>query len=382
MENPQRTPSAGFIGTPVAQALGLIIGLAAAFLMMAAGLYRNACLFVFVGVVLFVIPKLFGVKSIKLMVLLGVAFLLSTTFVGALVFSAPLIEENDENCIEGDYSSVTIVENGDAYDVSVTYTGTAAGEMYLYYTTVGTTSFKIISLGQETECTMTGVGNVYTYAGLQLDSGKLYEMHFEKVIDDENRDESDQFFPSANVTNEDIRNHTIKWNAYASGIVAVMFFLIVILTTWMRRNLEKTRAKMEAEGRLYPQGYGRCKECGMIVLPGETVCRKCGAYIDIPDEIKEKMKHKVEYIECSECGAEVPADARRCPKCGASFDEETEEVHVQVTEEELKTEVQARAAAEAESEGEYFECSECGAKVPADANKCPKCGAEFDEDEE
>ena len=94
------------------------------------------------------------------------------------------------------------------------------------------------------------------------------------------------------------------------------------------------------------------------------------------------MKHKVEYIECSECGAEVPADARRCPKCGASFDEETEEVHVQVTEEELKTEVQARAAAETESEGEYFECSECGAKVPADANKCPKCGAEFDEDEE
>ena len=215
MDNPQRTPSAGFIGTPVAQALGLIIGLAVAFLMMAAGLYRNTCLFVFVGVILFVIPKLFGVKSIKLMLLLGVAFLLSTTFVGALAFSAPTIEDNDESCIEGDYSSVTVVENGDAYDVSVTYTGTAGGEMYLYYATVGTTSFRVIMFGQETECAMTGAGNVYTYTGLKLDSGKPYEMHFEKVIDEENRDGSDQFFPSANVTKEDIRNHTIKWNAYA-----------------------------------------------------------------------------------------------------------------------------------------------------------------------
>ena len=31
---------------------------------------------------------------------------------------------------------------------------------------------------------------------------------------------------------------------------------------------------------------------------------------------------------------------------------------------------------------ETFECSECGAKVPADANVCPQCGAKFDEDDE
>ncbi|MBR6870077.1 MAG: zinc-ribbon domain-containing protein, partial [Candidatus Methanomethylophilaceae archaeon] len=27
---------------------------------------------------------------------------------------------------------------------------------------------------------------------------------------------------------------------------------------------------------------------------------------------------------CSECGAKVPANAKRCPKCGAVFDEEDE----------------------------------------------------------
>ncbi len=377
MENTQRTPKAGFMGSPTAQVLGLVTGFAAAFLMLAAGLYRNVCLFVLVGVVLFVIPKLFGVSNIKIMALLGAVFMVATTFVGALAVTAPILESNDESQITGDFSSVAVTENGDTYDVSVTYTGEATGTMSLYYTKVGTTSFKVIMLGQEDSYEMAGAGNVYTYTGLQLDSSVLYEMHFSKSIDDEDSDDSDQFFVSANVSKTDIRNHAIKWNAYVSGIVTIMFFLILILTTWMRHSLEKTRERMEAEGRLYPQGYGRCKECGMLVLPGETVCRKCGAYIDIPDEIKEKMKHKVEYIECSECGAEVPADARRCPKCGANFDEETEEVHVQVSEEELRAEAETRA----EPEGDYFECSECGAKVPADAKKCPNCGAEFDEDE-
>ncbi|MBQ9690270.1 MAG: zinc ribbon domain-containing protein [Candidatus Methanomethylophilaceae archaeon] len=29
-----------------------------------------------------------------------------------------------------------------------------------------------------------------------------------------------------------------------------------------------------------------------------------------------------ETFECSECGKEVPANAKRCPYCGAEFDEE------------------------------------------------------------
>jgi ribosomal protein L40E len=115
----------------------------------------------------------------------------------------------------------------------------------------------------------------------------------------------------------------------------------------------------------------------MIVLPGETVCRKCGAYIDIPEEIKAKMKRKVEYSVCSECGAEVPMDARRCPKCGANFDEETEEVVIEASEEEIAERIEKQ-----ESSDDSFECSECGAKVPADADVCPQCGARFDEDEE
>jgi ribosomal protein L40E len=78
-------------------------------------------------------------------------------------------------------------------------------------------------------------------------------------------------------------------------------------------------------------------------------------------ERMETMK-KEEYVEfeCDRCGADVPEHVEKCPKCGAVFDEDEEE----------------------ELEPELFECDNCGADVPWDADKCPKCGEAFDEDED
>ena len=102
-------------------------------------------------------------------------------------------------------------------------------------------------------------------------------------------------------------------------IVSVLPFLLISMLAWyMRRNLERVRARLEAEGRLYPPGYGRCKRCGTVVLPGEICCRRCGEYIDVPEELRVK---KVDYFECSECGREVPEDAGVCPYCGETFEE-------------------------------------------------------------
>ena len=122
----------------------------------------------------------------------------------------------------------------------------------------------------------------------------------------------------------------LKDDASASDVILSIFvtlilpFLILaLLTWWMRRNLERVRARMEAEGRLYPQGYGRCKRCGSLVLPGEAMCRKCGEYVDVPEEMRVK---KVSYFECSECGREVPQDAGVCPYCGEAFDDEPKQL--------------------------------------------------------
>jgi len=102
-------------------------------------------------------------------------------------------------------------------------------------------------------------------------------------------------------------------------ILILPFLLIALITIWMRKNLEKARERLEKEGRLYPQGYGRCKRCGTIALPGEISCRRCGEYIDVPEEMRVK---KVNCFECSECGREVPEDAGVCPYCGEVFDDD------------------------------------------------------------
>ena len=112
---------------------------------------------------------------------------------------------------------------------------------------------------------------------------------------------------------------TLLYNVF---IVFVLPFIVIsLLVFWMRKNLEKTRERLEKEGRLYPPGYGRCKKCGTVVLPGEICCRRCGEYIDVPEEMRVK---KVNYFECSECGREVPEDAGVCPYCGEVFDDDGE----------------------------------------------------------
>jgi len=148
--------------------------------------------------------------------------------------------------------------------------------------------------------------------------------------------------------------------AYSTLMIMIVFFLIMILSFFMRGRMEKTRERMEKEGRLYPQGYGKCDNCGAVVLPGEVKCRKCGAYIDRPDEMKPKKK---DFFECSECGAEVPGDATTCPKCGAKFDEDEFEV--------------THADGTVETTNEIIQCHECGEFAPANATFCAKCGAKF-----
>jgi len=60
-----------------------------------------------------------------------------------------------------------------------------------------------------------------------------------------------------------------------------------------------------------------------------------------------RMKTWGTMVECGECGAFIPENATKCPKCGTEF------------------------------ETEVVKCSECDAWIPALATECPKCGVEF-----
>ncbi|MBI4416317.1 MAG: hypothetical protein HY557_04980 [Euryarchaeota archaeon] len=52
-------------------------------------------------------------------------------------------------------------------------------------------------------------------------------------------------------------------------------------------------------------------------------------------------------VECGECGAFIPEDSAKCPKCGVEF------------------------------EKDMAKCSNCQAWIPIDVKQCPECGVEF-----
>jgi uncharacterized OB-fold protein len=199
-----------------------------------------------------------------------------------------------------------------------------------------------------------------------LDKTKLYAGYLALVDEDEGNTTVDGYSYTTvwkGASDKDLMPLTLKGCFISTLYILIIFFLILILSNLMKGRMEKTREKMEKDGRLYPQGYGRCAQCGSVVLPGEVSCRKCGAYIDRPDEMKPDKK---DFFECSDCGAEVPKDAKQCPKCGAVFDEEETEV--------------THADGTVETTKEVFECSDCGSIVPATVSFCPHCGARFDDE--
>lgn len=324
----QQNGFAGFIGTKPAKILGLVLAFAIGMLMMYFELFSIMCMYMVIGIILFAIPKLLGVSSFKLMVILGVSFFLASSLFGALGVSQPYVNSmsNPADFDSNGFTDVTIVAEDDGkYTFTTSYTSTdpstivklKAGKISsICYTAIpANIDYKVYSMDYNS------VTKTYSCTIGDISPKNLYSYGFETVDGSNTVTASTYNRMYAPMSDSELMTFTITWNMYTCVLVTLVFFLILMLTTWMRKNLEKTRAKMEAEGRLYPQGYGRCKDCGGIVLPGELTCRKCGAYIDVPTEIKIK---KVDTFECSECGAEVPNDATTCPRCGAVFDEEDE----------------------------------------------------------
>ncbi|MDR3075410.1 MAG: zinc-ribbon domain-containing protein [Candidatus Methanoplasma sp.] len=325
-----------------------------------------------IAVILYMLPRLLGVENLRLMILVGVAFLLSATLIGGLAMAPGFIESNQGNPSDNDYfAGVEYTYTDSGIEVTATLKEDIGPHtVYFEYGEVKGVSFTIANAVFDNKVPMDVTGSSVS-GSISLDRDKLYLGHLTMTRTDDSGEE---------VVNGDSNTYwKFLTGAYDGDFVymslfgcfmgtlyiVIIFFMIMIFSQIMRGRMEKTREKMEREGRLYPKGYGRCDKCGATVLPGEVNCRKCGAYIDRPDEMKPRKK---DFFECSECGAEVPKDAVKCPKCGAAFDEEEFEV--------------THADGTTETTKEISECSECGAEVPDKATFCPKCGATFDEDEQ
>ena len=327
-----------FMKSPAGMVLGIVIALGLGVLLMYLGIFNECCGlgYLLIACVALYIPKMFGMTKTKYLAVFGVVFFLVIASVGAFAVSKPMFENNSDisSFDDGGFSNVEIVPDGDGIYVYASYTGDGANpSVYVYqvknvtYQMVSKTSDDVSRHALEYD----DAKGKYKAHVNELPSTFVYQIKFGTGDDVEKQDLTSYVYYTGAASDSDIQKFCIIYNAYTSGIIIILFFLMMVLTAWSRKNLEKTRARMEAEGRLYPQGYGRCKECGSIILPGETCCRKCGAYIDVPDELRHK---KVDMVECSECGAEIPEDAKVCPKCGAVFDEEEEIVYVEPAKEE------------------------------------------------
>ena len=346
----ETTPQSGlqkFKSSKVAYPIGMIIGILVGIGLFYMGLYNALCGLgmVLIAAAMFVIIKWFGGKDLKKLIAFGVVFFLAITFVGAFAVSMPVIDRNTD---VDNYESIgfknvviTYADDNTISSVSVVYDGTLeTGKEIVFH--MGRLSFICyngygVYLGNDDssnngrDIPLTLDGSVYTSGTIsaKMDSGTIYGYNFKIVEGNETRESSSVFFHKVNVSSGDELKFALIWNGYYVVMILAMYLIIVFFSYRAGKKMEKVRAEMEADGRLYPKGYGRCKQCGTVVLPGETNCRKCGAFIEVPEEFQKKQ---VEYCECSECGAHIPADSVFCPKCGAKFDEEDETIVVKDSE--------------------------------------------------
>lgn len=350
----------------VGQLLAIVLSIVIGLLLLCIDGANGLLIWVVVAILLYMLPHLFGAKP-KTKAVYPVAFAVLALIIGAFVVGPAYIDDcssehlSENNGISVDFNSY----DETSFTLTADYTGTNTHDMVVVYTEVNFITFKSTFLDKGVNdmthvpitagvpCTVTG-----------MDNSKLYYM-FVAFLDNDGNIDTDSMskvtLTGFNFKGSD-SDYTLLGAGYALLYILVIFYLILGFTTLMRKKFASTRQKMEAQGRLYPQGYGRCSFCGAIVLPGEINCRKCGAYIDRPESMKP---HKKDCFKCSACGAEVSANMTECPKCGAKFDsEETEVTHVDGT-----VDVSTKSIV----------CPVCGKHIPANSERCPTCGKKLDE---
>jgi len=344
----------------VGQILAMVIATVIGIVLFMFGGANSILVIVAVAIIIYMLPHLFGadfkVKAAFGAIFAVIAILIGGLFVGPAFIDAHSSEHiNERNGIEADFTF-----SGTTMTVDADYNGTE-DHLVLVVSEVEGIIYNSVSLKKGVEYNL-GSGT-HVNLSVPLDENKLYNVCIVPADSEGKLKKDDASY--ATLTGSGFignnTNYTLLSTAIIVGYTMMIFYLVLGLSTLMRRKIADTRTKMEAAGRLYPQGYGRCTFCGAVVLPGEVNCRKCGAYIDRPDYMKPKKKN---YLACSACGAEITEDMTECPKCGAKFEgEDSIVVHADGT---------------SDSTEDTKTCPGCGKQLPAVSEICPYCGKKFE----
>ncbi len=357
----------------IAMCAAAVIGIA---VLCVAGFGGSAIGWLIAAVVVYMIPHLFGVKPRGKIGFFAV-FAVLAIIVGGAVVGPAFVEGNSKESVSdrGAFSNVTYDYDDAADTITVDadfdLTGYDGDAPYLCYGKVTLVPFNSSPQIESLNTVLLDGAHVsgshlqYTLTDADFDMSELQNIVLAAGKDDGSGNvtldvKSASVATLTGFTGAEYGSQCFAGAATVILYVLFIFFVILIFSTVMRRTIKGKRDKMESDGRLYPQGYGRCEKCGALVLPGEIKCRKCGTYIDRPEDMRRR---KDDFFQCSECGAEVPGDAQVCPKCGAKFDGEENIV--------------SHADGKVDVSEESFSCPNCKATVPKNAEFCPKCGKKF-----
>jgi DNA-directed RNA polymerase subunit RPC12/RpoP len=272
---------------------------------------------ILVALLAYYIPTYFGLKDRKRLAVFGlVLFLVIGLSLGSALYSTVTNYEvqdvsSDDNLLVGGTVSPARVEPGDLLQFSVVLT---SGDMnasvcLLLYNNWGEPEDNP-NMTEPTAVYKSSIGAVYTFNTSTLAEG-IYYFQF-GVLNGTAWTETTQSFGPVNADLDKVlSNSLMSGTVYSFYSMAVLFYILILLTWWMDRSKKK----------IFDMEQKR-------------------------DQIKDKKVKdaKDEKFVCSDCGAEVPAEADKCPSCGAKFDDD-----------ELK-------------------CPQCSAKLLKSDTKCWNCG--------
>jgi len=286
-----------------------------------------------IALVIFGLPRYFGLVSRKKLLIYGTVLILLLGVASGLTYYSILSSETSvtlstsDNVLTG--GSITPFRGTDStnFTFSVIYNGPIAEPhinvtVYDYYQASQGTTYNLVN-----DTSYTGTGDRYvlnrTFATSIYDFGFSYDKLDGSMVT------TDLSWGPYTMTNDDILINQLWKVPFTMFLnIGLLFYLLILLTWWM----ERSKKRFESQS-------GR--------------------------SIGKAAPKTTEKFVCSECGSEVPSSADKCPQCGERFEEDAKST--------------ATTSASTEPKSSEFICSDCGKTVKETDTQCWNCGKKFED---
>ncbi len=332
-EQPQ-SKAVAFMQSKYAVPVGLVLALAISAFLLVGERDGTLCMAtLLIAVAGYIIPRNFGLRDIKKLMVWGVAFVMIVTSMAFFMSwsyyedgaSGP-VSSADGELVDGWVSPYGIAEDG-VYNYTVTVHGNLSdvrvhvGVIQVMYLEAAAGDLLENHSMSRIEQLPDG-GEVYSVL-VPLDEGEIYFFYFS--AENEDYRTSDGEGPNTKGPMDAAWFYFTQNFNNIFTLVGLPFFFLAFISWWMRRNIDRAVERMEEQGRIPPREGRPCVKCKTPLSKDAETCPGCGReipqYIPPPQMAKEEPEPKEDEFVCSECGATVDDEATFCPSCGEEFED-------------------------------------------------------------